>query len=67
MAISIIEKLNLKSGKYYVSFFLRASEEIQDWIENAVCLEIIESNRYGFSNSSMINGLYQPDFDFQIN
>lgn len=61
-----IPEIDLSPGKYTITLFLKANEEIQDWIENAAQITIISGNRYGFSNSDMIKGLYQPKFNFEI-
>ncbi|MGB6037847.1 MAG: polysaccharide ABC transporter ATP-binding protein [Cryomorphaceae bacterium] len=60
-----IENL-LKSGKYKLVLFLRANEEIEDWITDSLFITIGEGNRYGYSNSLEIQGLFQPDFRFHI-
>lgn len=54
----------LKSGKYKVVLFLRANEEIEDWISDSLFLMVGEGNRYGYSNSNEIQGIMQPDFKF---
>lgn len=59
-----IAEVNLKPGRYMVSLFIRANEEIQDWLDNAGAFEIEEGNMYGFENSQMIQGLIQPSFTF---
>ncbi len=56
----------LKSGRYKVVLFLRSNEEIEDWISDWVNISVAEGNRYGYSNSSEIQGLIQPDFTFRI-
>lgn len=61
-----IESMNFKPGRYHASLFLRANEEVQDWIDNAICFEIIEGNIYNFSNSKMIKGVVQPIFEFTV-
>ncbi len=59
-----LDELRLKPGNYSVGFFLRANEEIQDWIIDAATLNVLDGNTYGFSNSSMIQGVVQPKFSF---
>jgi lipopolysaccharide transport system ATP-binding protein len=54
----------LKSGKYKIVLFLRANEEIEDWITDSVFLTIGEGNRYNYPNSKEIQGLFQPEFQF---
>jgi len=61
-----IPRINLKPGKYNISLFLRANEEIQDWISDVAIIEILDGNIYNFNNSSMINGLIQPEFSFKV-
>ncbi len=55
---------NLKPGKYGLVIFLRANEEIEDWIDEAGHFTVDEGNRYGYSNSKEISGLIQPEFQF---
>jgi lipopolysaccharide transport system ATP-binding protein len=62
-----LPQMSLKPGIYTVSIFLRANEEIQDWIRDAAVLEILQGNVYGFSNSEMIQGIVQPEFEFEVN
>jgi hypothetical protein len=45
--------------------FIRANEEIQDWLEGAAVIQIVDGNVYGFENSQMIQGLVQPEFHFE--
>jgi lipopolysaccharide transport system ATP-binding protein len=61
-----INSLNIKPGMYHGSLFLRADEEVQDWIENGISFEIIDGNIYSFSNSQMITGIVQPEFEFSL-
>lgn len=56
----------LKPGFYTVGFFIRANEEIQDWISNVIPLEVVEGNAYGFNNSKMISGKVQPEFKMYV-
>ncbi len=60
-----VDSLNLKPGRYTMSLFVRANEEIQDWLEGAAMIEIEDGNIYGFENSQMIQGLVQPQFHFE--
>lgn len=62
--IFTIPSVNLKSGTYRGRLFLRANEEIQDWIPDAFLLTVTEGNIYKFSNSNMIQGKLQPSYDF---
>ena len=62
-----IQNLNLKPGRYTINLFLRANEDIQDWLDSVVIFEINEGNIYGFENSNMISGMVQPEFDFKVN
>ncbi len=61
-----VRKLNLKPGKYSINLFLRANEDIHDWLDSVGIIEVEEGNVYGFENSRMITGLIQPDFDFNV-
>jgi len=61
-----LASLRLKPGRYSINIFLRANEEIQDWIADAVALEVCEGNAYGFNNSAMIQGLFQPEYNFEV-
>jgi len=61
-----VDPIRLQPGRYSLSLFLRANEEIQDWIPEAAVLEVRKGNAYGFNNSNMIQGLVQPDFKFEI-
>lgn len=60
----IVRNVNLKSGVYTGRLFLRANEEIQDWIPEAFTLVVKEGNIYRFSNTDMIQGRFQPKYDF---
>lgn len=62
-----LPQINLKPGIYSVNIFLRANEEIQDWIKDAAVIEVLQGNVYGFNNSEMIQGIVQPDFEFVVN
>lgn len=59
-----INRVNLKPGRYIINLFIRANEEIQDWLEYSAAIEIQEGNIYGFENSQMIQGLVQPQYTF---
>ena len=54
----------LKSGKFKLALFLKANEEIEDWITDSVFITIGEGNRYNYSNSKEIQGFFQPEFQF---
>ena len=60
-----VDSLNFKPGRYTMSLFVRANEEIQDWLDGVAMIEIEEGNIYGFENSQMIQGLVQPEFRFE--
>ncbi len=60
-----LDSINFKPGRYTVSLFVRANEEIQDWLDGVARVEIEEGNIYGFENSQMIQGLVQPEFRFE--
>ena len=62
-----VKNLNLKPGRYTINLFLRANEDIQDWLDSVGIIEIEEGNIYGFENSKMITGLIQPEFEFMVN
>jgi len=63
--VFVIESLMLKPGRYTTTLFVRANEEIQDWLDSAAAFEIVEGNIYGFENSPMIQGLVQLKFRFE--
>ena len=56
---------NLKPGNYVVTLFLRANEEIEDFIDEAMVITINEGNLYGYNNSNEIKGIFQPKFKFE--
>jgi len=56
----------LKSGTYDLVLFLKANDEIQDWLKDVCPIKIEEGNIYGFNNSSGITGLIQPPFKFTV-
>lgn len=59
-----VQNLGLRSGVYSLTLFLKANEEVQDWIDDAAILTVAEGNLYGFPHNQMIKGVYQPNFDF---
>ncbi len=61
-----VDKSRLKPGFYTIGFFLRANEEIQDWISNEIKLEVMEGNAYGFNHTKMISGRVQPQFSVHV-
>jgi lipopolysaccharide transport system ATP-binding protein len=61
-----IPSIDLSPDRYNLFMSLRANEEIEDWIGEPVQFDIIESNNYGFSNSSLIRGMSQPKAKFQV-
>ena len=42
-----IPKFPLSKGKYYITLFLEADNEIQDYIHNQLSLDVIDGNFYG--------------------
>lgn len=54
----------LRPGKYHLVLFLRANDEVQDWLNDQVTLTIDTGNRYGFNNSEGIQGMIQTIFTF---
>ncbi|NEN23423.1 ATP-binding cassette domain-containing protein [Cryomorpha ignava] len=58
---------DLKSGNYSLTLFIRASDEIEDWISDKIFIEIGEGNSYGYSNTDEIQGMIQPGFNFYLN
>lgn len=57
---------NLKPGVYSLVFFLRSNEVIQDWLSNAVKLEIEDGNPYGFHDTIQIQGVILPEFNITL-
>lgn len=55
---------SLKPGKYSLIFFIKANDEIQDWIKDIGSFVVLDGNAYGYNNSSEIQGIYQPKFTF---
>lgn len=53
----------LKPGTYFLTLFLRSNEVIQDWIVNAVRIDIEDGNPYGFHDTGQIKGVILPHFD----
>lgn len=61
-----MDQMKLKPGIYEIGYFIRANEEIQDWVPSATHIEILDGNIYGYSNSDVISGIIQPNFEFNI-
>jgi hypothetical protein len=57
---------NLRQGRYSLVLFMRANDIIQDWISDFIYIEIPEGNQYGYHNSSEIQGLVLPNFNFSF-
>jgi lipopolysaccharide transport system ATP-binding protein len=58
---------NLRPGDYRVTFFLRADNVIQDFLQEIIAVHISESPLpYGFANLSMIQSSIFSHFDFQL-
>lgn len=53
----------LKPGNYSLVLFLRDKELIQDWLIDAVKIEIEDGNPYGFHDTGQIKGLIFPHFN----
>jgi lipopolysaccharide transport system ATP-binding protein len=43
----VIPRLPLSRGQYLLTLFLQVNREIEDWIENAIELEVIDGDFYG--------------------
>jgi hypothetical protein len=56
----------LRPGVYSLVFFLRSNEVIQDWLSNAVMLEIEDGNPYGFHDTRQIQGIILPEFNISL-
>jgi len=52
----------LKPGHYILSFFIRTNDVIQDWLQNAAVLEILDGNPYGYADTGQIQGMIFPNF-----
>jgi lipopolysaccharide transport system ATP-binding protein len=58
---------NLRPGDYRLTFFLRADNVIQDFLQEIIAVHISESPLpYGFTNLSMIQSSIFSHFDFQL-
>ena len=55
---------NLKPGLYKVTLFLRAEDQIQDFLTDVLLLEILDGNPYQFNDTQSIQGSTLPDFSF---
>lgn len=55
----------LKPGTYFMTLFIRSNEVIQDWIVNAVRIDIEDGNPYGFHDTGQIKGVMLPRFDIK--
>jgi lipopolysaccharide transport system ATP-binding protein len=51
---------------YYLTLFLRSGDEIQDWITNAVKIEIEDGNPYNYTDTKQIQGAILPLFDITV-
>jgi len=56
----------LKPDIYYLVFFLRSEEVIQDWLTNEIKLEINDGNKYGFYDTKQIQGAILPKFNITL-
>jgi lipopolysaccharide transport system ATP-binding protein len=54
----------LKPGNYILNLFVRANDVIQDYLTNAVGLEILDGNPYNFYETAQIQGQIFPPFTF---
>lgn len=61
-----LERLGLKPGVYFIWLWLEANGEEQDFINSGIKLEVLSGNVYQFSNSDMISGIVQPNYNFYI-
>ncbi|TAF63052.1 MAG: ATP-binding cassette domain-containing protein [Cytophagales bacterium] len=59
-----IPQIQLKSGKYTLNLHLIANNELQDWLQQIVVLEIQEGNIY--QTILLPKGVVQPSFFFHI-
>lgn len=57
---------NLRPGKYSITLFLRIDGQIHDWLNEIVHFEIEDGNPYAYSDTSIINGVIFPDFEFLL-
>ncbi len=55
----------LKPGPYTLTLFLRCEEVIQDWLVNAVKIDIEDGNPYNFADTRQIQGLILPEFNIE--
>jgi lipopolysaccharide transport system ATP-binding protein len=61
-----IDAFELSPDRYNLYLSLRANEEYEDRLVEPIQFDVIESNRYDFSNSAAIRGIHQPAADFLI-
>ncbi|MCK5823619.1 MAG: Wzt carbohydrate-binding domain-containing protein, partial [Bacteroidales bacterium] len=54
---------NIKPGNYNLTLFLRANNEIQDWLKNVITIKIEDGNPYEYSNSREIQGVIFEKFN----
>lgn len=53
----------IKPNIYYLTLFLRSGDEIQDWITNAVKIDIEDGNPYNYTDTKQIQGAILPLFN----
>ena len=53
----------IKPNIYYLTLFLRSGDVIQDWITNAIKIEIEDGNSYNYTDTKQIQGAILPRFD----
>lgn len=57
---------NLKPGVYLLTLFLRAEDAVQDWLPDAIAIEITKGSPYGYPHTDRIQGCVFPEFSFEV-
>lgn len=60
-----MDRLQLNDGKYYVTTYIEANNEVADWIENAFSFEVDKGDYYGTGNF-VSNGQSKALLNFKI-
>jgi len=56
----------LKPGTYYINFFLRTKDIVQDWITELIQFRIEGGNPYNYFDTAAIQGMIFPDYEFKF-
>ncbi|HPO49250.1 MAG TPA: ABC transporter ATP-binding protein [Spirochaetota bacterium] len=62
-----LDSLNLPEGRYFISLYLKANQEGQDFIENASYFDVKKPDAVIFNGHEVVySGLVIPDYKFKI-